>query len=100
MYKGEMLSNWLEYVIRQRFSELSEQEVRMMLHLTPQELIQIALKERVQQGMQKGKQIGLLAGEIRLAQRILKRQVTEFNELGRKTKKELQAIWRELAALN
>ena len=113
----------LEYAIRQRLPELSEQEVRNMFQLTPleetvagRELIQLAKKEGIREGIREGRQEGRqegekkgltkgeLIGEIRATQRFLKQPVTPLDTLARKSmralKTMLQDFEREFAKFN
>ncbi|OQX08731.1 MAG: hypothetical protein BWK80_47815 [Desulfobacteraceae bacterium IS3] len=67
-----------------------------MLELTPldktaagQELIQIGMRQGIEQGINKGE----LIGEIRMAQRILKRTVSSRQELAEKPVEELKEIF-------
>lgn len=109
----------LEFAIRQRFSELSEQEVRNMLQLTPleetvavkelmnksrQEGLREGLREGLQEGLLKGIATGEMFGEIRLAQRLLNKPISPTEELAQcqpnVLKAMLQELTTELAKLN
>ena len=102
------LSELLEFAIRQRLPQLSEQEIRAML-LTPieqtvpgQELIRISEQRGRQEGRREGHQKGLtkgeVIGEIRFAQRLLKQPVMPVGALAGHSLKTLKALRRELAA--
>ncbi len=101
----------LEYLILQRFPDMTLQEVQNMLQLTPiektvagQELIMmgktVGLKEGIKEGIKEGQKDGLekgeLIGEIRLAQRLLKRMVSDQEELAWKSLDELRTIFQQL----
>ena len=97
--KVKILLELLEYAILQRFPELTLEEIRTMLHLTPldksvagQELIQMGKEE----GREEGQAQGELIGEIRAIQRVLKQTVSPREELVQKNTEELQAILKQL----
>ncbi len=97
--KVKILLELLEYAILQRFPELTLEEIRTMLHLTPldktvagQELIQIGKEE----GRKEGQVQGELIGEIRAIQRVLKQTVSPREELVPKNTGELRAILKQL----
>jgi predicted transposase YdaD len=107
--KIRTLLGLLEYLIVQRFPTINRKEIETMLHLTPieetvvgQELIQIGKQEGRQEGRKEGEKKGLnkgeLIGEIRLAQKILKRPVSSRVALAKKSLKALKAIFQELEA--
>ena len=97
--KVKILLELLEYAILQRFPELTLEEIRTMLQLTPldktvagQELIQMGKEE----GRKEGQAQGELIGEIRVMQRGLKQTVSPREELASKNTEELQAILKQL----
>lgn len=95
----------LEYLILQRFPEMTLKEVETMLHLTPleqtaagQELIQIGIQRGMQEGRQEGRQEGELIGEIRAMQKFLRHPVSSIDELTRKDMTELKTLLQQLEA--
>lgn len=105
--KIQTLLGLLEYLIIQRFPGMTRKEIERMLHLTPieetvvgQELIQLGEKRGQAKGRKEGRKEGInkgeLIGEIRLAQKILKRPVSSRDALAKKSLKALKAVFQEL----
>lgn len=91
----------LEYVILQRFPNLSYKEIQQMVQLTPleetkavRELIDMGIERGIEQGIERGE----LIGNIQMAQRILKRYVIPKEVLKTKTIDELKTILHSLEA--
>ena len=78
--KVKILLELLEYAILQRFPELTLEEIRTMLHLTPLDKT-VAGQELIQMGRTEGLNQGELIGEIRAIQRILKQTESPREEL-------------------
>ncbi len=68
-----------------------------MLQLTPLENT-VAGQELIQQSLEKGMEKGELIGEIRMAQRVLKRPLSPRDTLAQKSLDELHQLLRELEA--
>ena len=90
------LRELLTYAIVEKFSKLTREEIEKMLKLTPldetvaeKELIQIGksqgLEEGLQKGLEKGMEKGKVIGQIQMAQKLLKQEVTPQKELKIKT---------------
>ncbi len=79
------------YAALQRFPGLTSKEINKMLELTPLEKT-VAGQELIQMGVDMGE----LIGEIRLAQRILKRPVSSKKVLARKNTKDLKKMFQQL----
>ncbi|MDM8524913.1 DUF2887 domain-containing protein [Desulfococcaceae bacterium HSG8] len=105
--KIKELEDLLIYAILQRFSKLTREEVEKMIEMTPiektvvgQELIQIGMERGEEKGerkgIEKGMRKGKLIGEIRLAQRILKRPVISEKKLSEKSLRKLKDIKKEM----
>lgn len=101
----------LEYLILQRFPDMTLKEVQSMLQLTPieetvagRELIMMGktagLKEGILEGFKEGEKDGLergeLIGEIRIAQRVLKRPISSRETLEQKKLEELRSLFQKL----
>lgn len=87
----------LEYLILQRFPEMTLKEVETMLQLTPLEKT-VAGQELIQIGHKEGVNKGELIGEIRATQKFLKHPVSSIEELVRKNLKELKMMLQQLEA--
>jgi len=85
----------LEYAILQRFKNITLEEVRKMIELTPLEET-VAGKELIQLGIEQGIDKGELIGKILLAQMVLKRKTYSKKKLGQKSLGELRVIFKEL----
>lgn len=107
--KIRTLLELLDYLIIQRFPTINRKEIEAMLQLTPieetaigRELKHLWTTEGRQEGLQEGRQEGLtkgeLIGEIRFAQKMLKRPVSPAAALARKSQKALKSMLRELEA--
>ena len=98
-HETEELTDLLLYAIVQRFQKLSLEEVRKMVQLTPLDKT-VAGQELIQMGVDKGVKIGVdkgeLIGNIRMAQRFLKRRVISKEKLVLKSTEELRAMLEKL----
>ena len=106
-FEKRHLIELLTYAILEKFSKLTREEIQTMLKLTPldetvagKELIQIGksqgLEEGLQEGLEKGLEKGKVIGQIQMAQKLLKQEVTPEKELNRKNEEELQTLLQEL----
>jgi len=95
--RKKTLTELLEYAILQRFKDITLEEIRKMIQLTPLEET-VAVKELIQKGMEKGMEKGQLMGQIQLLQRLLKRPQTPDKALIGLGLKELQAMLAKLEA--
>jgi predicted transposase YdaD len=93
--RKKALEELLEYAILQRFQNLTLEEVRKMIQLTPLEE-SLAVKELVQQGVEKGVEQGMkkgqVIGQIQLIQRWLKRPQTPSEHLAERPMEELSEM--------
>ena len=107
--KISKLVELLEFAIRQRLPNLSEQEIRTMLQLTPLEEtragkeLMFASEQRGQaKGRQEGEKRGVtkgeVIGEIRALQKVLKQPVTPIKHLVPRSVKTLKVMLEELEA--
>jgi predicted transposase YdaD len=105
--KIRTLLELLEYLIVQRFPEMSRKEIESMLQLTPleetvigRELIQIGHRKGRQEGRQEGEKIGVikgeLIGEIRNSQKMLGQPLTPTDELAAQPFETLKAMLQQL----
>ena len=69
----------LIYAIVEKFSKLTREVIEKMLKLTPldenvagKELIQIGKSQGLQEGREKGREDGILIGQIHMTQNLLK----------------------------
>lgn len=92
-----VLMELLEYLILQRFPGMTRKEIITMLQLTPLEKT-AAGQEVFHMGEQQGLTKGELIGEIRFAQKMLKRPISPAARLSRKSLKALKAMLKELEA--
>ena len=95
--KKKTLTELLEYAILQRFKDITLEEIRKMIQLTPLEET-VAVKELIQETLEKGMKKGQLIGQIQLLQRLLKRPQTPNKTLTGLGLKELQAMLAKLEA--
>ncbi|MCI0619316.1 Rpn family recombination-promoting nuclease/putative transposase [bacterium] len=95
--KEKSLLELLEYVISQRFPELTEEEVNTMIQLTPLDQT-VAGKQIYGRGLNQGLNQGELIGKIHFAQQLLKRPFSSREELAKKTEEELKSILAQLEA--
>lgn len=114
-YALKTLIGLLEYLILQRFPEITRKELERMLQFMPlektaagQEVYQMGLKAGLKEGLKEGFEEGRkdgqkdgiekgeLIGEIRLAQRLLKREPALVAELAEKSLQELQELFQSL----
>jgi predicted transposase YdaD len=86
--RKKTLTELLEYAILQRFKTITLEEIRKMIELTPLEetvavkqLIDQGLQKGMEQGLQKGMAKGQYIGQIQLIQRLLKRPQTPNESL-------------------
>jgi len=91
--RRKALEELLEYAILQRFQNLTLEEVRKMIQLTPLEE-SVAVKELIQQGMEKGQ----IVGQIQLIQRLLKIPQTPDESLAQRPIEELKTLLADLEA--
>ena len=89
------LTDLLLYAIVQRFRKLSLEEVRKMVQLTPLDKT-VAGQELIQMGVDIGVDKGELIGNIRMAQRFLKRRVISKEKLVLKSTEELRVMLEKL----
>jgi predicted transposase YdaD len=101
--RRKALEELLEDAILQRFQNLTLEEVRKMIQLTPLEE-SMAVKELIQQGVEKGEEKGLekgleqgikkgqFIGQIQLIQRLLKRPQTPNQSLAERPLEELTTM--------
>ncbi len=85
------LTELLIYAIAQRFQELTIREVEKMIQLTPIDQTVVG-----QELIQMGREEGILIGNIRMAQRFLKRRLTPEKKLLQKSTDELRAMLKKL----
>ncbi len=92
----------LEYAVLQRFKNMTLEEVRKMIELTPleetaagKELIQLGIDEGKKEGIIEGKIEGELIGKILLAQSILKQRKFSKKKLGQMRLRELRLVFKE-----
>jgi predicted transposase YdaD len=103
--RKKALEELLEYAILQRFQNLTLEEVRKMIQLTPLEE-SAAVKELIQQGMKKGEKKGekrgmkkgQMIGQIQLIQRLLRLSQTPDESLSQLSTEELKAMLSDLEA--
>jgi len=103
--RKKALEELLEYAILQRFQNLTLEEVRKMIQLTPLEE-SVAVKELIQQGMERGMERGLerglkkgqMIGQIQLIQRLLKIPQTPDESLAQRPIEELKTMLTDLEA--
>jgi len=85
------LTELLVYAVVQRFQKLTLEEVKKMMQLTPLDQT-VAGQELIQMGREEG----ILIGNIRMAQRFLKRRLTPEKKLLEKSTDELRAMLKKL----
>ena len=99
--RRKALEELLEYAILQRFQNLTLEEVRKMIQLTPLEE-SVAVKELIQQGLEKGLERGVkkgqMIGQIQLIQRILKMPQADEDFLVQRPVEELKTMLTDLEA--
>jgi len=93
--RAKVLHELLEYAILQRLPTLNLAKIRKMLQLTPLEET-VAVQQLMQESLEKGMEKGELIGEIRIAQRLLKRPLSSKDTLSRQSLAELQQLLRQL----
>jgi len=105
----ETLLELLEYLILQRFPKMTRKEIDMMLQLTPlektmagQEVFLMGKQEGLFEGQEIGREQGIrhgeMIGEIRLAQRLLNKEVSSREMLSSRPLAELEILFKKLDA--